>query len=157
MTNDPDERSTSSWEDYWKILYVRRWWLLLIPFVIWATFWTVTWFLPAYYRSETLILVEQQKVPEQYVVSNVANDIQDRLQSMTQQILSRTRLLRIIDELHLYADQRSRLSPDEIVDKMRQDILIDLVQAPGRRDDLTAFKISYSSKDARLSQQVTNQ
>lgn len=142
---------------YWDLVRRRRWWLILPVFVVGTAAWVISWFVPAYYRSETLILVEQQKVPEQYVVSNVANDIQDRLQSMTQQILSRTRLLRIIDELHLYADQRSRLSPDEIVDKMRQDILIDLVQAPGRRDDLTAFKISYSSRNARLSQQVTNQ
>jgi polysaccharide biosynthesis transport protein len=142
---------------YWELVKRRRWWLILPVFVVGTAAWGISWFVPAYYRSETLILVEQQKVPEQYVVPNVANDIQDRLQSMTQQILSRTRLLRIIDELHLYADQRSRLSPDEIVDKMRQDILIDLVQAPGRRDDLTAFKISYSSKSARLSQQVTNQ
>jgi len=142
---------------YWVLLLRRRWWLILPVFVVGTAAWLASWFLPAYYRSETLILVEQQKVPEQYVVSNVATDIQDRLQSMTQQILSRTRLLRIIDELHLYVDQRARLSPDEIVDKMRQDILIDLVQAPGRRQDLTAFKISYSSRDARLSQQVTNQ
>lgn len=142
---------------YWVLLQRRRWWLMMPVFVVGTAAWGISWFLPAYYRSETLILVEQQKVPEQYVVSNVATDIQDRLQSMTQQILSRTRLLRIIDEFHLYADQRTRLSPDEIVDKMRQDILIDLVQAPGRREDLTAFKISYSSRDARLSQQVTNQ
>lgn len=141
---------------YWDLLRRRRWGLILPVFVVATAAWAVSWFVPAYYRSETLILVEQQKVPEQYVVSNVASDIQDRLQSMTQQILSRTRLLHIIDELHLYADQRSRLSPDEIVDKMRQDITIDLVQAPGHREDLTAFKISYSSRDARLSQQVTN-
>jgi succinoglycan biosynthesis transport protein ExoP len=142
---------------YWQLVRRRRWWLILPVFIVGTAAWVVSWFVPAYYRSETLILVEQQKVPEQYVVSNVANDIQERLQSMTQQILSRTRLLRIIDELHLYADQRARLSPDEIVDQMRKDILIDLVQAPGRREDLTAFKISYSSRDARLSQQVTNQ
>ena len=142
---------------YWDLVKRRRWWLVLPVFIVGTSAWTMSWFLPAYFKSETLILVEQQKVPEQYVVPNVATDIQDRLQSMTQQILSRTRLLRIINDLRLYTDQRSRLSPDEIVDKMRGDIQIDLVQAPGRRDDLTAFKISYSSKDARLSQQVTNQ
>lgn len=142
---------------YWSLMKRRRWWLILPIFVVGSAAWVVSWFLPAYYKSETLILVEQQKVPEQYVVPNVATDIQDRLQSMTQQILSRTRLLHIIDDLHLYAGQRSRLSPDELVDKMRGDIQIDLVQAPGRHDDLTAFKISYSSRDAHLSQQVTNQ
>ena len=160
MFDEFDEKTSSqekNWEQYWAIICRRRWWLILPVFLGWATVWAASWFLPAYYKSETLILVEQQKVPEQYVVPNVANDIQERLQSMTQQILSRTRLLRIIDQFHLYADLKSRLSPDEIVEKMRGDILIDLVQAPGHREDLTAFKISYSTRDPRLAQQVTNQ
>jgi polysaccharide biosynthesis transport protein len=157
MMNDPDERSTSSWEDYWKILYVRRWWLLLTPFLIWATFWTVTWFLPAKYRSETVILVEQQKVPEHYVVSNVAADIQDRLQSMTQQILSRTRLQSIIENFRLYPDERKRSSSEDLVERMRQDIKIDLVKAPVRPEELTAFRIYFSYNDPRTAQQVTNQ
>src|SRR5712692_6541652 len=141
---------SKNWEHYWGLLQRSRWWLIVPTFLIWGLGWGGSWLLPAYYKSDTLILVEQQKVPDQYVVPNVATDIQERLQSMTQQILSRTRLLRIIDQFHLYADQKSRLSPDEIVDKMRADVQIDLVQAPGRREDLTAFKISYTTKDPRL-------
>lgn len=138
----------------------RRWWLILPTFIIWATVWAVSWFVPASYKSETLILVEQQKVPAQYVVPNVTNDLQDRLQSMTEQILSRTRLMRIIDQFQLYADLKSHLTLDEMVDKMRKDIKIDLVQAPGppgRMADLTAFKINYSSTDPRVAQHVTGQ
>lgn len=148
---------TKNWDQYSAIVRRRRWWLVLPGFVVWCAVWGTSWFLPASYKSETLILVEQQKVPELYVVPNVATDLQDRLQSMTQQILSRTRLERIIDEFHLYGDEKSRLSPDEIVDKMRQDIQIDLVQAPGRQNDLTAFRISYSSKDPHLAQRVTSE
>lgn len=107
------------------------------------------------YRSETLILVEQQKVPEHYVVSNVTADLQERLESMTQQVLSRTRLQRIIDDLHLYAGDKSRSGSDELVDRMRKDIKIELVETPGKPDELSAFKISYSASDPRLSQQVT--
>jgi polysaccharide biosynthesis transport protein len=159
MLDEFEEKPSESknWEHYWSLLQRNRWWLIVPTFLIWGLGWGGSWLLPAYYKSDTLILVEQQKVPEQYVVPNVATDIQERLQSMTQQILSRTRLLRIIDQFHLYANLRSRLSPDEIVDAMREDIQIDLVQAPGRREDLTAFKISYSARDPRLAQQVTNQ
>src|SRR6476646_9828094 len=96
-----------------------RWRFTIPAFIVFAGVWLTTWFLPAVYRSETLILVEQQKVPEQYVVSNVAADLQDRLQSMTQQILSRTRLLHIIDQLNLYPKQRAHLSTDELVEIMR--------------------------------------
>jgi polysaccharide chain length determinant protein (PEP-CTERM system associated) len=138
----------------------RRWWLILPTFIIWGAVWAISWFVPASYKSETLILVEQQKVPAQYVVPNVTSDLQDRLQSMTEQILSRTRLMRIIDQFQLYADLKSHLTLDEMVDKMRKDIKIDLVQAPGppgRMAELTAFKIKYSSTDPQLAQKVTGQ
>src|SRR5262249_14555829 len=84
-------------------------------------------------------------------------DLQERLQSMTQQILSRTRLLKIMDEFQLYPKFRNRLSPDELVEKMRQDIQIELVQSPNRRGELSAFKIAYLSNQAHLAQQVTDQ
>jgi len=144
-------------QEYWALLCRRRWWLALPLFGIWAAVWMGSWFLPASYRSETLILIEQQKVPEQYVVPNVASDLQDRLQSMTQQIMSRTRLLHIIEQFNLYATSRPRLSPDELVERMRKDIEIELVAAPGRKSDLSAFKVSYSSRDPHMAQQVTNE
>jgi polysaccharide chain length determinant protein (PEP-CTERM system associated) len=159
MTEDFDQSSSHSrsLEQYWGIVSRRRWWIVLPVFVVWAAVWGISWFLPASYKSETLILIEQQKVPEQYVVSNVANDLQDRLQSMTQQIMSRTRLLRIIEQFDLYAGSRSRMTEEQIVDRMRKDIEIQLVQAPGRKDDLSAFRVSYSSRDPRVAQQVTNE
>ena len=162
MFDELEEKPTQgrNLERYWGALRRRRWWLILPTFVIWSAVWAVSWFVPASYKSETLILVEQQKVPAQYVVPNVTSDLQDRLQSMTEQILSRTRLMRIIDQFQLYADLKSHLTLDEMVDKMRKDIKIDLVQAPGppgRMAELTAFKIKYSSTDPQLAQKVTGQ
>src|SRR5271170_3587675 len=103
----------------------RRRWEFLIPFFCgWALVWGASWLVPSTYRSGTLILVEQPSVPEKYVESNIDNDIQHQLDSITQQILSRTRLLRIIDNLGLYASDRKRMSPDDLVEKMRKDIEI---------------------------------
>ena len=70
MTEDFDQSSSHSrsLEQYWGIVSRRRWWIVLPVFVVWAAVWGISWFLPASYRSETLILIEQQKVPEQYVV-----------------------------------------------------------------------------------------
>ena len=82
----------------------RRRWQFLVPFFCgWVLVWGASWLIPSTYRSGTLILVEQPSVPEKYVVSNIDSDIQHQLDSITQQILSRTRLLRIIDSLGLYA------------------------------------------------------
>jgi polysaccharide biosynthesis transport protein len=145
-----------TWQDYWQIVRRRRWLLMLPIFLCWAAVWVVCWFLPAVYRSEALILIEQQKVPEHYVVSNVAASLQERLQGMTQQVLSRTRLRRTISELHLYAKESQRLSPDELVERMRKDIKIEMVETPNRPEELTAFRISYSASDPRLTQQVTS-
>ena len=62
-------------------------------FVGWLLVWGASWVLPARYKSGTLILVEQPTMPKDYVTPNVTDDLQERLQSITQQILSRTRLV----------------------------------------------------------------
>src|ERR1700686_3168757 len=111
--------------DYWAILRRRFWWILLPLFLCWAIIWSLSWLLPVAYRSEALILVEQQKVPENYVASNVTVNLQDRLQSMTQQILSRPRLQTTIDRFHLYSSDKglSRLARlADPVERMRQQI-----------------------------------
>lgn len=144
-------------QDYLAIARRRQWWLILPLFMTWALVMLGAWFIPPKYRSETVIIVEQQRIPEQYVVPNVASDLQQRLQSMTQQILSRTRLLGIIEALHLYGKPQKQSDPDLLVEAMRKDIKIDLVQAPGRPWELSAFRISYSAGNPSLAQRVTRE
>src|SRR5215472_3810459 len=154
---DESSLTKTDWKKHWQLLCRRRWFVALPAFLIFVLVWVLAWSLPAVFRSETVILVEQQKVPEQYVVSNVAADLQDRLQSMTQQILSRTRLLGIIEEFNLYPKIRKRATPDDLVERMRKDIQVELVQAPNRSGNLTAFKIAYLSNNAALAQKVTSE
>lgn len=134
----------------------RRHMYFLIPVIVgWLLVWGASWVLPARYKSGTLILVEQPTMPKNYVEPNVTDNLQDRLQSITQQILSRTRLLLIIDKLNLYADRRTPLTPDEKVDHMRKDIDIDLVR--DTHDEITAFKIYYSAHNPVIAQNVTSE
>src|SRR5438270_9624848 len=93
----------------------------LIPlFLGWLVVWGSSWFLQARYNSGTLILVEEPTMPKNYVVPNINDDLQGRLTSISQQILSRTRLLLIIDSLNLYnGTGQKRLSPDDKVERMR--------------------------------------
>lgn len=144
-----------NWEKYWHAALRRRWFFVVPLFLGWLCVWSASWFMPSVYRSNTLILVERPTVPQQYVTPNVAGDLQQRLQSITQQILSRTRLLRIIQTLNLYQESHHR-SPDEQVERMRKDIQIELVRAPDR-DELTAFNIYFSSHDPHVAQQVTSE
>jgi polysaccharide chain length determinant protein (PEP-CTERM system associated) len=134
----------------------RRRWQFLVPFFCgWALVWGASWLIPSTYRSGTLILVEQPSVPEKYVVSNIDSDIQQQLDSITQQILSRTRLLRIIDSLGLYAQDRKHKSPDDLVETMRKDIEIELSHGDDKK--LSAFNIYYASRDPKMAQQATSE
>ncbi len=135
----------------------RRHLHFLIPVLIgWLAVWGASWVLPARYKSSTLILVEQPTMPKDYVVPNINDDLQDRLQSITQQILSRTRLLHIIDQLNLYAGSKSQASPDEKVVRMRKDIEIELVR-DNRENQITAFNVHYSASSPYVAQQVTSE
>ena len=127
----------------------RRKWLILLPALtisigvgIWSRM------LPDQYRSDTLILVVPQRVPESYVKSTVTAKIEDRLQSITQQILSRTRLERIIQDFNLYAEKRKTGIMEDIVERMRKDIEVQIVKGD-------AFRVSFIADDARTSMKVT--
>jgi succinoglycan biosynthesis transport protein ExoP len=154
MPEELDEPVFRSWEEYWEIAVRRRWWILLPMFAVWAAVWSISWFLPVAYQSESVILVEQQKVPDQYVTPNVNNNLQNRLQSLTEQILSRTRLQELIDHLQLY---RNGAFSADAVDQMRNDIKIDIVSAPEHPGDYTAFKLRYSASSPKLAQQVNSE
>ena len=85
----------------------RRVWVLLLPIaLIGALTAVVVRKLPDRYRSEALIVVVPQRVPEAYVKPTVTTRIDDRLGAMMQQILSRTRLEQIIKEFNLYPEER---------------------------------------------------
>src|SRR5450755_1723046 len=134
----------------------RRRWEFLVPFFFgWLLVWGASWLIRPTYRSGTLILVEQPSVPEKYVVSNIDTDIQHQLDSITEQILSRTRLLRVIDHLGLYAQERTHLSDEDVVQKMRKDIEIELSRGDDRK--LSAFNIYYSSHNPKTAQVTTNE
>jgi polysaccharide biosynthesis transport protein len=153
------ERQEEQQFDLARILGIvrRRHIHFLVPlFFAWLLVWGSSWFLPARYKSTTLILVEEPTMPKNYVEPNVTDDLQDRLQSITQQILSRTRLLLIIEKMHLYNSQHEKRTPDEKVARMRKDIDIELVR-DAKNQAITAFNVSFSSLDPHVAQEVTGE
>jgi polysaccharide biosynthesis transport protein len=157
MVEDLEEKSNGGFDLQRYLGMVRRRHMqFLIPLLLgWLAVWGASWVLPSRYRSGTLILVEQATMPKDYVTPNVNDDLQDRLRSITQQILSRTRLLHIITQLNLYADPRGHLTPDEKVEQMRKEIEIELVHDAENR--VSAFNVYYSSQDPHVAQQVTSE
>src|SRR5438270_505518 len=113
---------TLTLQDYTTILK-RRWWIIAIPAIIFPLIgFGITFLVPPEYLSQTLVLVEQQKVPESYVKAVVTEDLSGRLASMKEQILSRSRLQPIIERFNLFAN--SGLSMDDRIDRTRKNIML---------------------------------
>ncbi len=153
-----DEQSNESFnlERIVEIAKRRHVYFLIALFAGWFVVWGASFLIPARYKSTTLILVQEPTMPADYVQPNVRGDLQDRLQSITQQILSRTRLLTIIHDQHLYEERDNRLTDDDKVNRMRKDIVIDLVRDT-RNNEINAFHISFLAHNPRVAQSVTTE
>ena len=154
LFNDQNEEKLD-WAKYWAIAR-RRCWLFVLPFFVgWAVLWSISWLLPSVYRSTALILVQHQS--SGLVDNNAAQAMQSRMDSITQQVYSRTTVLGIATRLGLYAEQRAsgKLTDDELVDRMRKNIDIEVVQSSDRVP--TSFKIYYTSPSPEIAQQVTSE
>jgi len=138
--------------DYLDIIHRRRWWIIVPTVLVLLASAVLATVLPKSYRSSTLIFVDPQKVPEEYVKTTVTGSIEDRLSTIQQQLLSRTLLQRIIDEFHLYPAMIGKYTNEEIIDWMRKQISIETVR--GRNVD--AFTISFIGDDPTTTMNVTN-
>jgi len=139
-----------SFDTLMQVLQRRKWLIVLPALLVGAIGVAIVAYLPNLYRSETLILVVPQRVPESYVRSTVTARIEDRLQAISQQILSRTRLEQIVQDFNLYAKERAdKELMEDIVEKMRtRDIGIDIIKGD-------AFRVSYQASDPRVAMRVT--
>jgi polysaccharide chain length determinant protein (PEP-CTERM system associated) len=142
-----------TFQDYTTILK-RRWWIIAIPAIIFPLVgFAITFLVQPEYLSQTLVLVEQQKVPESYVKAVVTEDLSGRLASMKEQILSRSRLQPIIERFNLFAN--AGLSMDDRIDKTRKNIGITPIQSEiARTNGLPGFFISFRANDPRTAQLV---
>jgi len=111
--------------------------------------------LPNVYRATTTILVDPQKIPERYVASTVTSDPNARLNTLTQEVLSASRLQQIIDQSNLYPELRRNRSREEVLDYMRGKIKIELKE--GSEQGLSSFSITYEDNNRALVAPITNQ
>ena len=129
---------------------LRRKWFIIIPFVfcIISSF-GVYKYLPKVYKATTMILVQPQRIPESYVRSTLTDSISERLNTISQEILSRTRLEKVINEFNLYADITKKFHMEEIVEMMRKKIEVNVPRP-------NTFSISFEGEEPRLVMLVTN-
>ena len=140
-------------EDYLAILK-RRWWIVLLPLLILPVVsLAFSYTIPPQYLSQTLVLIESQKVPDNYVKPVVSSDLDSRLASMREQILSRSHLQPLIERYNLYGSQH--MDMDDRIDMVRRDVDIKPIHSEvARSGGLPGFFISFKADDAHTAQLV---
>jgi len=143
-------------KDY--VAMLRRRWLLIAALTVTVTGLALgaVHFLPKRYTSQTTVLVEQPTVPVDYVKTVVSEDINQRLASMQQQILSRSRLEPVIEKFGLYRTGGAQVSMEEQVERIRKTITITPLEAmaESRSQRLPGFMIAVTMDDPKLAQQI---
>jgi polysaccharide chain length determinant protein (PEP-CTERM system associated) len=133
-----------------------RWWVLSTATLVSLATVAALYRLPNRYTSEATLLVVPQQVPARYVTPTSETNIADALEAMTQDVLSRARLLELIDQFGLYAKERQRLAPEEVIELMRKYIEIKPADPSPGHKDINSFKISFVAEKAALAQEVTS-
>ncbi|HTV55790.1 MAG TPA: Wzz/FepE/Etk N-terminal domain-containing protein, partial [Terriglobia bacterium] len=137
-------------EDYTGILKRRFWLILICAIACLGAGAGVSYVIPPRYVSQTLVLIEQQQVPEDYVKPVVSEDLGQRLASMKEQILSRSRIQPIIERFNLYANDKRDM--DERVALTQKAIGIQAI--PSARGGMPGFYITFKAQDPRTAQRV---
>ena len=122
-----------------------------------AAFW------PATYRSTGTILIEQQEIPEDFVRSAVSSYADQRVQVISQRVMTSANLLGIIEKYQLYGGERDTSTREALVERIREDIKLDMISADvvdprqGRATKATiAFAVGYDSRSPDLAARVAN-
>jgi uncharacterized protein involved in exopolysaccharide biosynthesis len=132
----------------------RRRWIIAVPFIVLSLFTVlVAQLLPNRYRSEALLQVMPQQVPENFVRPTVTTRLDVRLPLLAQTILSRTQLERIVQDFNLYPKERQHETMEDVIERMRsKDILIG--GRNGGRIEGDSFTIGFEAGDARVAMQI---
>jgi len=139
--------------EYLNILRRRKWLIifsfLFIPFAAFV-YSVVT---PELFKSSTTILVVPQRVPEGYVRSTITMKIEERLSTIQQQVMSRTRLTTVMDELGLFKTERKKMATEEVVEKMRKRIQIQVASSERTRqrgEGSDAFTLTFIHENPQM-------
>jgi len=123
----------------------------------------IAFLLPPIYRSESKIIIEGQQIPEDYVKTTITSYVEERLQVAKQQIMTRAKILSIINQFNLYSEMREKHTTEEMIAKMRKNIELKTISArvidrrTGRPSSVTiAFTLSFEGKDPPKVQKIAN-
>lgn len=142
--------------EYARILWRRKWLIVLPAIAVASAIAIVVWRLPNVYESTTLLVVRPQTISTDVVPALSENDLSMRINNINQVVQSRSSLEPLILKYDLYKRERESGMPMEmVVEKMRKDIAVDIER--GRNENIPAFRITYRERDPRKTQAVTSE
>jgi succinoglycan biosynthesis transport protein ExoP len=149
--------------DYLAVLRRRIHWFVWPTLVIFFGAAAVAILLPNVYKSEATILIESRQISEGLVASTVTSYADQRIESIKQEVMSRSKILDLVKKFDLYPEQREKISTDALVEKVKKSIAVQPLSAAvqtGRSDRpayvTIAFTVSFDGKDPSKVQGVVN-
>ena len=150
--------------DYLAAFRRRRGMIILIAGIVFILGLITAFVWPPTYASSATILIEEQEIPSELVQSTVTSYASQRIQVISQRVMTRSNLLGIMDKYGLYQKERQRETTEEVLADMRDDINLDMINADvmdprtGRPTAATiAFTVGFEGKDPQLVQKVANE
>ncbi len=150
--------------DYLSILRRRKHWIIWPAAFICLLSVAVALYLPNVYKSEATILIEGKQVTDALVPSTVTTYADQRIQTISQQVMSRSKILSLVEKFGLYPEAKEKLATDALVEKMQKAIAITPISAEVKtpRSDrpslvTIAFKLAFSGKDPAQTQRVASE
>jgi uncharacterized protein involved in exopolysaccharide biosynthesis len=157
------EENSKDLSDYLNTFRRRRTSIIVIASVIFLIGLITALAWPPTYRSAATILIEEQEIPSELVRSTVTSFAHQRIQEIKQRVMTRSKLMEIIEKYNLYESERKRKTTEEVITDMRDAIAVDPITAEvldrsGRPAVATiAFTLSYEGEDPTKVQKVTNE
>jgi len=158
------EEQTKDLRDYLGAFRRRRNSILITSAVILAVSVLAALLWPPVYRSTATILIEEQEIPQDLVRSTITSYAAQRIQTISQRVMTRANLMQIVEKYDLYHDKRRRETTEEIQERMRKDIKLETISADvvdprsGRPSQATiAFTLGYEGERPEVTQKVANE
>src|SRR5271168_1044770 len=149
----PAEDIREKLRGYWR----RRFTFFVTASACWVLTVLLAVLLPPTYRAGATILIEQQEIPQDMVRSAISSFADQRIQVISQRVMTTLNLMSLIERYNLYPDIRESKPREVLLQKMRSDIALKMISADvidprsGRPTQATiAFTVSYQNQSPDL-------
>jgi polysaccharide chain length determinant protein (PEP-CTERM system associated) len=139
--------------EYAGILWNRKWLIILPTIAIAIAVSYVVYHLPSIYESSSLIVIRPPNISPNLIPLTTNADMTLRLNSIDQQVKSRSSLEPIITKYDLYNGSVTKEPMENLLERMMKDMRVEIVYISDETPN--AFKISYRGKDPKITQKVT--